>query len=517
MKRKLLLTLLAIGLSHVAIQAQTLAKRGLVYELHDNGTATLIGTNARIIGERTVDAEIKSGTKTYRVNNVRARAMTGQTYLTKLIIDATLDTLGMGAFRDCERLTEVVANGNVKYLEAYVFANTAITQIDISAWTPTKYGNGLFADCTALTEAHLPAGLKTLPDCTFAGCTSLTEPNLESLALTAIGEHALSDCQAITALKLPATLTTIGADAFAGCTSLTEPNLPQKVTTIGHLAFKNCTALETIELPALLTSTGVSPFWGCTALREVTLPASISGVENKYMFDNCPALERILVDAANTRYRSQEGVLYMRSQNMIVAYPAQLSHSVHPQLPDASQPLAPGALIGCEMDRWVSAPRLTTQLPREAFANTTGMELFSTTESTTMRTVGPLAFHGSKDLVRVGFSSRLSNVSSAAFQLTPLYDIYILSSTPPTLDYSAFDDRTLGSSILHVASGRSNAYRESTTWGRFTNIEDDGATEVLAPEAETTEPTAPCYNLQGIRVAHPQKGIYIRDGKKLMR
>jgi hypothetical protein len=54
------------------------------------------------------------------------------------------------------------------------------------------------------------------------------------------------------------------------------------------------------------------------------------------MFDNCPALEKILVNSANTKYTSTDGVLHLRTGNKLVAYPAGLSHSVHPTLPDVT-------------------------------------------------------------------------------------------------------------------------------------------------------------------------------------
>ena len=529
MKQKLLLlTLLAIGMMDSgALQGQTLTKRGLLYELHDDGTACLAGTTTKIIGDRTVDAEVKSGTKTYRVTVIRHRALAGQAYLTKLTINANLDSIGMGAFRDCTQLTEVVVSGNVKYLEAYAFANTAITQIDLSAWTPQKYGTGLLSDCKSLTEARLPATFTTLPDCTFSGCTSLLNPHLETLSLTAIGEHALCDCSSIETLQLPATVTKIGADAFSGMSSLKQPNLPQGVTSIGHLAFKNCTSLETIELPEALTSTGVSPFWGCTSLREVTLPAKLTGVEEKYMFDNCPALEKILVNTANTKYKSNDGVLCMRTQNMIVAYPAALSHTVHPTLPNASQPVAAGALIGCEMDETVLVPSLVTKLPREALAKTTGMKTFNSAESNaSLKTIGEHAFHSSRDLACLAFSSRLTEVEKAAFQCAPIADIYLYSTNVPPMDYSTFDESTLASAMLHVPTGRTTTYKSSATWGRFANINDDGVTDIenlqmvndewsAQPWSLDTSRNGKCYDLSGRRVTNPTKGIYIVNGKKM--
>ena len=228
MKRNLLFLIVLCAVVTVSLHAQTtVSKRGLVYELNSNGTACLVGTDARIIGGRAIDAEVRSGSKSYRVVSVRPRALAGQNFLTQLTIDANLDSIGIGAFRDCAMMTEVIVNGSVKYLGSYAFANTGIKSIDLSSWNPEKIGNGIVAECASLTEAHLPAGITVLPECTFGGCTSLVEPNLESLPLTKIEAHGLCDCSSITNLKLPDSVTSIGDDALAGMSALTELVLPQ--------------------------------------------------------------------------------------------------------------------------------------------------------------------------------------------------------------------------------------------------------------------------------------------------
>ena len=515
MKQKVLFILTMGIMIASTMEAQTVAKRGLVYEIYSDGTACLLGTNTKVIGERTVDAEIRSGSKSYRVVSVRPRALAGQSYLTKLTIDADLDSIGIGAFRDCTMMSTLVLNGSVKHLGSYAFANTAIKSIDLSAWKPETMGNGIVADCTALTEAHLPEGITVLPECTFSGCTALVEPNLESLPLTEIKAYALCDCSAITSLKLPSTLTTVGDGALAGMSSLTELVLPQTVKSVGHLAFRHCTALETIELPEALTTTGVSPFYGCTSLLGVTLPANITGVENNYMFDNCPALEKILVNTSNTKYNSKDGVLYLTSNGKLIAYPAGLSHSVRPTLPNVTEPLAPGALLYCELDAEMTLPRLTTIVPREAFANTSGMKSLRTEDNPSLKTIEDFAFHKSKDLNYLNISSRVSAVGHAAFQRTNLENIYLRSTTPPTMDASGFDESTYASALLHVPTNRIATYQSAAGWGRFAHFDDDGLTAIDEVQRDGTP--AVYYNLQGMRVTKPQKGIYIVNGRKTMK
>jgi hypothetical protein len=68
----------------------------------------------------------------------------------------------------------------------------------------------------------------------------------------------------MTSIELPAGLTSLGERTFYGCSSLTSIELPAGLTSLGDDAFQGCSSMMSIELPAsfddsTLRSAGVPP------------------------------------------------------------------------------------------------------------------------------------------------------------------------------------------------------------------------------------------------------------------
>ena len=85
--------------------------------------------------------------------------------LQEIIIPKTVKFLGIGVFRECNKLGKVVIQGAKTY-----------TWDDPSKDLTTVFKAGLFKDCTNLKQVELGAGVKSLHDINpFKGCTSLTD------------------------------------------------------------------------------------------------------------------------------------------------------------------------------------------------------------------------------------------------------------------------------------------------------------------------------------------------------
>jgi len=80
--------------------------------------------------------------------------------------------------------------------------------------------------------------------------------------------------------------------------------------------------LATIKLPTTLKSIGGSAFYYCYGLSGTfTLPASVTSI-GSYALYGCSGLSAYSVDAANTRYSSNNGVLFNKKQDSLFICPS---------------------------------------------------------------------------------------------------------------------------------------------------------------------------------------------------
>jgi len=125
------------------------------------------------------------------------------------------------------------------------------------------------------------------------------------MRVTEIGNGAFARRWDITRVTLPQGITRIGSDAFNACDQLTSVNIPNGVTEIGSGAFIWCGKLQTLNIPASVTSIPIFwTFWGCNSLTSIN------------------------VDPANTKYASQDGILYNQDKTWLYWCPGGKSGDV---------------------------------------------------------------------------------------------------------------------------------------------------------------------------------------------
>lgn len=512
MQRPSFLAFTILVISH--LHAQVFTQGSLKYAVNGEGCVALIGCTSSQNGILRVPTQIVYQGTSYRVNVVRARAFAEQSRIINLFLPEQLDTIGQDAFYKCQNLRNITGLKRVDVCEPYAFSTTALTSLDWSQVTMGTIGDGAFAQCTQLTQVSLPPGLKTLPEAIFRGCTSLTSINLSSLPLTHIGPRAFAQCSALQTLELPSTLTVIGDEAFADMTALVAIELPEGITSIGAQAFAGCTMVQTVKLPEELTTIGYSPFARCNGLREVVLPAKISDIDDKFVFADCPALEKISIEEYARFYSCSDGVLRNRIGSKIIAYPAALSRQVHPTLRATSQPLAPGALMGCELDEVLLLPALVNTIPREAFASTSGLRSIEMATRSNLTTIEIRAFEKSRDLTYVDIPSKTKTIGNAAFRGDEnIQEVFVWATSAPALPDSAFSQTVYENAVLYTPTGKTELYTSAPGWSLFNHISDDSATGIERNE-ELNDGAV--YDLAGRKVFNGKlpRGIYIVNAKK---
>ena len=154
--------------------------------------------------------------------------------------------------------------------------------------------NNVFTNCTGLTCAILPNGLKTIYEETFCGCTKLEDVFIPS-TVTGIGIMAFCGIGA-KEIELPDSIEVIDMFAFFN-SKLTSVSIPNSVSTIGDSAFGHCHILERVEVGDSVVCIGKKAFENCTMLGEVTFRSAIIGSIGTSVFKGCKGLKRINVPA----------------------------------------------------------------------------------------------------------------------------------------------------------------------------------------------------------------------------
>lgn len=141
--------------------------------------------------------------------------------------------------------------------------------------------------------------------------------------VSSIGNSAFAGQSRLRKVDLPKYLKNIGAGAFSGCSNLVSVTLPYTVETIDSEAFCDNVRLSTVVIPSdsRLKSIGMLAFSNCSKLQRIELPGSLETVDGSAFF-GAVSLQRIDVSKANSRFRSENGVLFNATMTELVAYPA---------------------------------------------------------------------------------------------------------------------------------------------------------------------------------------------------
>jgi hypothetical protein len=164
---------------------------------------------------------------------------------------------------------------------------------------------------------------------------------------------------------LPNSVTNIGYAAFFSSTSLTNVTIPNSVTSIGDSAFERCTSLTNATIPNSVTSIGGGGFAHCASLTGVTVPNSVASI-GVYAFYTCDSLSAITVGSLNAVYSSVDGVLFNKSQTLLIQYPGGKAGSY--TVPNSVTNIGSEAFSFCPSLTSVTIPNSVTSIGLAAFA-----------------------------------------------------------------------------------------------------------------------------------------------------
>ena len=230
---------------------------------------------------------------------------------------AQLESIGKYAFQGCEKLTSVTFPSNLASIGTYAFAYSYLTSVNIPASVKTideyafyhcdnltsvtgmsgvtTLGNYAFA-YTAIKTINIPDTVKALPSYLFSNCSELVEvtgmKNVQG-TLTC----TFSTCPNLKSLPSLTNITALAGRTFSGCSSLETVDLPS-VKTMKASEFSNCTSLKSVTGTSKLTSIAGTVFQGCTALESVDLSA-LTEITGNNVFKGC-ALKEVDLSSLKT-------------------------------------------------------------------------------------------------------------------------------------------------------------------------------------------------------------------------
>jgi uncharacterized repeat protein (TIGR02543 family) len=205
------------------------------YPANKSGATYTIPANVTTIGRCAFDhnQNLESIHLTDDVTTLEESSFWRCTSLTSFHITKNVQNIGESVFANCEALTAftvapentayIAANGVLLDASGKLLMQYPVGKPDSSYTVPqgvVTIGSGAFRGANRLTEVTLSNSVSEIIGSAFSFCESLKKINLNS-GLKTIGSIAFQCCSSIKSVVIPSTVDTIEGMAFDGCGSLT--------------------------------------------------------------------------------------------------------------------------------------------------------------------------------------------------------------------------------------------------------------------------------------------------------
>lgn len=290
---------------------------------YNNKTYTVTGIN---VGAFKNCNELNSVIIPESVTSIYPDAFNGCSALTSVNMTNGVKKIWDRAFEDCRSLTSIVIPEGVISIGDDAFSGCyRLVSIKLPA-SVTTIGGEAFYGCSSLTNIVLPNNITRIEIGTFYGCMSLKSISFPQ-NLTFIGADAFMGCNKLASIDIPTKVTEIGGDAFRACMGLTAIDIPEGVVHIYSGAFRYCENLLSIKLPSSLRNVASHVFAGCSSLLDVYCYAKTIPSLNSDVFEDSN-LENVTLHVPAAALESYKSTSPWSSFGNIVALPLSLEDGV---------------------------------------------------------------------------------------------------------------------------------------------------------------------------------------------
>jgi len=178
--------------------------------------------------------------------------------LESVTLGSSVETIGASAF-NCAPISSIIIPASVKSIGNRTFANCrALESMTFAEGSQlTSIGDNAFYSCNALESIAIPNSVTSIGESAFEMCYGLVSATLSN-SMETIPNSMFYKCTGLKNITIPESVTSIGDLAFFQCQALTEITIPNSVTSIGAQAFQRCNNIMTVTIGKSVESIGAS-------------------------------------------------------------------------------------------------------------------------------------------------------------------------------------------------------------------------------------------------------------------
>ena len=388
------------------------------------------------------------------LKSIGATAFKGCKNLETFVMPNSVTSLGQGVFSGCTAMTAVTLGNGLTELPGVTYANNTYGCYGDTDSSTTLYNaadNGLFYNCTSLTDINWGANIGTIGNIAFLNCSALKSITIPD-TVTVIGFHAFLGCSSLQTVKLGAKVTTIGRMAFRALPNLTKVTFGAKVREIQQQAFQDCVNLQNFTLPATIQYLRYRCFAGCNkALTAVTIPTNKDELTTELeqgIFSGCSKLQMVTfgdtvkeltgVTYANNTYgcygdTDSSTTLYNAADNGLF-YNCTSLKTIN--WGNGIKSIGNISFLNCSALESVTIPDTVTVIGRHAFLGCSSLQTVKIGNGVTK--IWRMAFRALPNLTKVTFGSKVNDIDQQAFQDCVNLQNFTLPNTIQYLRYRCF-------------------------------------------------------------------------------